>query len=250
MLRRVLLGTILLLAGSAMAFAAPKDDVQAAAKKLSAASNYSWKEILPPTASANGDNAGGRRAGRGAFGFAGPIEGKTADGYVMVKAGTGDAVIETITKGDKTIVKTQVGWKTPEELQNAQEPNGNGGRGRGGITGRIRAPGGQAVTVVKYVGDLKEVDGAYQGDLSEVGAKGFLMGGRRTGNGPEIRDARGTAKFWLKDGNLTKYEYHVTGTISLNGNERPMERTVTIEISDVGRTKISLPDDAKKKLES
>ncbi|HEX5242875.1 MAG TPA: hypothetical protein VFW23_06380 [Tepidisphaeraceae bacterium] len=258
MLRGLLSGTIVLLAGSAMAIAAPKDDVTAAAQKLSEANNYSWKQTSPPPAApANGDNAnGGRRRGRGGFGFGGPVEGKVADGYVMTSFGTGDTARESISKGDKTVIKTQDGWQTPEEIRAAADANGNGNggrRGRGGFMGGARAPGGQAATLAKYVGDLKEADGAYQGDLSEEGAKGFLMGGGRrggNGNGPEISDAKGTAKFWVKDGNLTKFEYHVTGTISFNGNDRPIDRTVTVEISDVGSTKIAVPDDAKKKLES
>ena len=258
MLRGLLSGTIVLLAGSAMAIAAPKDDVTAAAQKLAEANNYSWKQTSPPPAARpGGDNAqpGGRR-GRGGFGFGGPVEGKVADGYVMVTMGTGDNARESITKGDKTVIKTQDGWQTPEEIRAAADANGNGGgrRGRGGFFGAARAPGGQAATLAKYVGDLKEADGAYQGDLSEEGAKGFLMGGGRRGGGgnggPDISDAKGTAKFWVKDGNLTKFEYHVTGTISFNGNDRPIDRTVTVEISDVGSTKIAVPDDAKKKLES
>lgn len=262
MLRGLLSGTIVLLAGSAMAIAAPKDDVQAAAQKLADANNYSWKQTSPPPAAAPGGdnaNAGGRRGrGRGGFGFGGPVEGKVADGMVMVTTGTGDNARESITKGDKTVIKTQDGWQTPEEIRAAADANGNGNggrRGRGGFFGAARAPGGQAATLAKYVGDLKEADGAYQGDLSEEGAKGFLMGGgRRGGNGgnggPDISDAKGTAKFWVKDGNLTKFEYHVTGTISFNGNDRPIDRTVTVEISDVGSTKIAVPEDAKKKLES
>ena len=174
----------------------------------------------------------------------------------MTTTGSGDNAREMITKGDKTVIKTQDGWQTPEEIRAAADANGNGNggrRGRGGFMGgAARAPGGQAATLAKYVGDLKEADGAYQGDLSEEGAKGFLTFGRRGGNGggPEISDAKGTAKFWVKDGNLTKFEYHVTGTMSFNGNDIPMDRTVTVEISDVGSTKIAVPDDAKKKLES
>lgn len=262
MLRGLLSGTIVLLAGSAMVVAAPKDDVTAAAQKLSEATNYSWKQTSPPPAAApGGDNAqpGGRRGRRGGFGFGGPVEGKMADGFTMVTTGTGDTARESISKGDKTVIKTQDGWQTPEEIRAAADANGNGNgnggrRGRGGAMGGARAPGGQAATLAKYVGDLKEADGAFQGDLSEEGAKGFLMGGGRrggnAGNGPDISDAKGTAKFWVKDGNISKFEYHVTGTISFNGNDRPIDRTVTVEITDVGSTKIAVPDDAKKKLES
>jgi len=46
-----------------------------------------------------------------------------------------------------------------------------------------------------------------------------------------------------------KYQYHVQGTVSFNGNDRDVDRTTTIEITDVGTTKIDVPDEAKKKLE-
>ena len=54
--------------------------------------------------------------------------------------------------------------------------------------------------------------------------------------------------FWIADGKLAKYQTHVSGTVSFNGNDRDIDRTTTVEISDVGSTKIDVPDDAKKKL--
>jgi hypothetical protein len=48
---------------------------------------------------------------------------------------------------------------------------------------------------------------------------------------------------------LTKYEIKSTGKTQF-GDMDPMEvdRTTTVEIKDVGATKIDVPDDAKKKL--
>jgi hypothetical protein len=37
--------------------------------------------------------------------------------------------------------------------------------------------------------------------------------------------------------------------VSFNGNDRDIDRTTTVVISEVGTTKISVPDEAKKKLE-
>jgi hypothetical protein len=59
-----------------------------------------------------------------------------------------------------------------------------------------------------------------------------------------VTDASGAVKFWLKDGLISKYEFKVKGTI--NGNAR--ERTTTVEIKDVGTTKLEVPKGAKKKL--
>jgi len=55
-------------------------------------------------------------------------------------------------------------------------------------------------------------------------------------------------KFWVKGGQLTKYQFHVQGNVSFNGNDRDVDRTTTVEIKDVGTTKIQVSDDARKKL--
>jgi hypothetical protein len=55
-------------------------------------------------------------------------------------------------------------------------------------------------------------------------------------------------KLWVKDGLLSKYEVKVQGKVSFNGNDRDVDRTTTIEIKDIGSTKVQVPDDAKKKL--
>jgi hypothetical protein len=47
---------------------------------------------------------------------------------------------------------------------------------------------------------------------------------------------------------VTKFELHVTGTRSFNGNDRDVDQTITTEIKDVGTTKIDVPADAKAKL--
>ena len=55
-------------------------------------------------------------------------------------------------------------------------------------------------------------------------------------------------KFWLKEGVLSKYEVKVKGTVSFNGNEFDNDRTTTVEIKDVGSTKVEVPSEARKKL--
>ena len=72
--------------------------------------------------------------------------------------------------------------------------------------------------------------------------------GRRGGQAPEVSNAKGSAKFWIKDGVITKYQFKVSGTISRNGNDVNIDRTTTTEIKDVGTTKVTVPDEAKSKL--
>jgi hypothetical protein len=64
-----------------------------------------------------------------------------------------------------------------------------------------------------------------------------------------VSEAKGSVKFWLKDGTLSKYETKVSGKINFNGNERDVDRTTTVEIKDVGTTKVEVPEEAKKKLQ-
>ena len=63
-----------------------------------------------------------------------------------------------------------------------------------------------------------------------------------------VNEATGSAKFWLKDGKLTKYEFMLKGKLKFGDNEFPNDRTTTVEIKDVNSTKVEVPEAAKKKL--
>ena len=87
--------------------------------------------------------------------------------------------------------------------------------------------------------------------MTESGAKELLSWRRpNDNNGPTVSNAKGSVKFWVKDGVLAKFEFNLQGKISFNDNERDINRTTTVEIKDVGSTKIAIPDEAKKKLAS
>lgn len=243
MKRNILFGTVALLAGSLIAAnAGPKDDVTAAAKKL-AEKSYAWK-----TASENaGGGGGGGGGGRGGFGSQ---EGKiSADGTAMVTMPGRDNNTEAVIKGEKFAVKRGEGWQSAAEL--AANAEGGGGRGRGGAAmfRNFKAPAARAQDLIGQTKELKAADGVISGDLTEEGAKSLLaFGGRGGGNGPEISGAKGTVKFWVKDGVLSKYETKVQGKVSFNGNDRDVDRTTTTEIKDIGTTTVTVPEEAKKKL--
>jgi hypothetical protein len=63
-----------------------------------------------------------------------------------------------------------------------------------------------------------------------------------------VANAKGSVKIWVKDGVISKYEFKVSGTVTMGGNDRDVDSTTTVEVKDVGATKITLPDDAKSKL--
>jgi hypothetical protein len=114
----------------------------------------------------------------------------------------------------------------------------------------FKGPVAQAEDLTGKVQELKKDGDTYAGDLTEEAAKSQLMFGGRAGggNGPEISGAKGSVKFWVKDGLLSKCEIKVKGSVSFNGNDRQVDRTTTIEIKDIGSTKIEVPAEAKKKL--
>lgn len=233
MKRNVLFGTLTLLAGSLLAAdSSPKDDITAAVRKLAAAGSYSWKSTI--------ENAGGG-------GFGGPTEGKTEKGgCTCLSMKRGDNTLEAVLKGDQGALKTQDSWQSLAEAGAEQQ-------GRGRFLARMlqnyKTPAVQAEDLATKTKELKQDGDAYAGDLTEAGAKSVLtFGGRGGGNGPEVSNAKGSVKFWIKDGVLSKYQVKVQGTVSFNGNDRDVDRTTTVEIKDIGSTKVEVPDEAKKKL--
>jgi len=250
--QNILVGTIVLIAGTLLAADADsKDAVKQAAKKLAEQSNYSWKT----TVDAAGGGGGGGGGGRGAF-RPGPTEGKTEkDGYTVLTMTRGENTVRAVLKGEKGAIRTSEGWQSLSEAAEDQGGGGGGG-GRGRFTARMlqnfKAPTAEAQDLVSKSKDLKEVDGAYSGELTSEGAKSLLrFGGGRgggSGDGPEISGAKGSVKFWVKDGILSKYQYKVQGTVSFNGNDREIDRTTTVDIYDVGTSKVDAPSEAVKKV--
>ena len=87
--------------------------------------------------------------------------------------------------------------------------------------------------------------GLWSGDLTEEGAKSLLAFSQTP-----PKDAKGSVKFWVKDGTLVKYETHVTGKVDFGGNEQDTEVIRTIDLHDQGKTTVAVPDEAKKLLEA
>ena len=232
MKKNLLFSAALLLAGSLFAAeSSPKDDVVSAAKKLGEKANYSWKTtVVVP-------EGGGFKPG--------PTEGKTEkDGFIVVTSSFGDNAMETVLKGDKGAVSGQDGWQSLAEVEKEE----GFGRFRAMMARNIQTPALQAAELAAGARELKKDGDAYGGELTEDGAKGHLRFGPKGGGGPEVTSAKGSVKFWLKDGLVSKYEIKATGKINFNGEDRDMDRVTTVEIKDVGTTKVTVPEEAKKKL--
>jgi hypothetical protein len=230
-LKNILLGAFVAATATSLFAADAKDEVTKAAKALAEKPNYSWKTTVTVP--------------EGTQFRPGPTEGKTdKDGTMYVVMTFGDNMTEAVIKGDKVTYTNQDGeWQTPDD--------GGEGRGRflGGMIRNLKPPGAQAQEIAAATKELKKEGEAYTGDLTEAGAKTLMSFRRRAGaDAPEIKGAKGSAKFWVKDGVLSKYEYKVTGSMNFNGNDVDMDRTTTTEIKDVGTTKVVVPEAAKKKI--
>lgn len=279
MFKTVFCTTLALVAGSAVvAFADAKDDATAAAQKLTTGGNYSWKQTVE---SAGGGGGGGRRGGGGG----GPQEGKVANGVIALTTQAGGNPRTVYIKSGKVVTQNADGqWQTAEEAAAARANNaGNAGndqgaaggrRGRGGRGGRGGAGGGMAnfklpsETLADMLGKTKSLasaDGAIKGDLTDEAAKSLVAGGgagrgRRNANadanaggnaaaGPEVTNPKATLTIWISNGAVSKYQTHATGSVTgRNGNAREVDRTTTVEFTDVGSTKVDVPAEAAKKL--
>jgi len=230
MKKQILCFAMMTLATSLFA-ADAKEEVTAAAKKLGEKANYSWKTtvVVPESAQFK----------------PGPTDGKTEKGgFTHIKSSFGDNSFEAVAKGDKTAFTNRDG-----EWQLAGE--GGQGGGRGGFMRNVRPPAVQAAEIAAGLKEPKKDGDAIAGDLTEDAAKTlmrFRRGGGGGGEGPAISNPKGSAKFWIKDGVLSKYEFKVSGKMDFNGNEIDLDRTTTIEIKDIGTTKVEVPEAAKQKL--
>lgn len=177
----------------------------------------------------------------------GPTDGKIEKGgFTVVKMSFNNNESEMVIKGEKAALSGRDGgWQLASELENAEGP----GRFRAMMARNFRAPAAQVTEILSGIKELKKDGDTYSGDLTGEGAKKLLtFRGRQGNDGPTVTNPKGSAQFWVKDGALVKYEFHVTGTISFNGNDFDSDRATTVEIKDIGSTKVEVPEEAKKKL--
>ena len=235
-MKRITVFSLVTLAAAAALLGAessPKEAVTSAAAKLAQQANYSWKTTTE-------------------FGnFTGTSEGKSQkDGLVEFTMTFGDNTTQAFLKDGKGAVKTgDQEWQSLAELASAagSEPGPRQFLLR--LLQNYKAPAPEVGDLAGKTKELKKDGEAYASDLTDAGAKELLtFGRRRGGNAPEPKNAKGSVKFWVKDGLLSKYELKLQGTVTFNGEDRDMDRTTTVEIKDVGTTKVDVPDAAKQKL--
>ena len=239
MKKHLLFSLTLFAAGPLLAAdASPKDTVTAAAAALGDEASYSWHS----TAEVAG--GGGR--------YSVPTDGKTEKGgYTWISLVRDDTTTQVVLQGTNGAISTpDSGWQSFKEI------NTDNGGGFNPTTFLVRnlqnykTPAQQAALLASQTANLKAGTNGISGDLTEDGAKTMFTFGRSAGtNAPKVTNPKASVTFWVADGRLVKYQFHVTGTVSFNSGDRDIDRTTTVEIKDVGTTKIEVPDDAKKKLE-
>lgn len=226
---KIVFGAAVLLAGSLMAAdSTPKDDVIAAAKKLGNQTNYTWRTtvVVPEDAQFKPE----------------PTDGKTEkDGFTYVKMSFFGNVLQIVVKDKKRAYTDQEGaWQLPSTTEE-EGP----GRFIAMLVNTMQTPAEEAAELAGFTKDLKKDGDVYAADLTEEGARAKLV---PKGIPATVANPKGSVKFWVKDGVITKYEFKLTAMMNWNGNDVPVDRASTVEIKDVGKTKLEVPDDAKKKV--
>jgi hypothetical protein len=175
----------------------------------------------------------------------GPTEGKTEkEGFTYVTFSIGNNDIGLAFKGDKAAIKRESEWQGSDELDGSSA----------WIARRLKqfkAPAAEAEDLADKVDELKKGDGGvYSGELTDSGVKELFARSRRREADDAPEGAKGSAKFWVKEGVLSKYQYNLQGKLTVGDDKREVEfnRTTTVEIKDVGSTTVKVPDEAKKKL--
>lgn len=200
----------------------------------------------------------------------------------------GKEVTTLVFKGaEQRVIQSDDRWRTPEELGGSGDrgdyrrggyggypggypgggypgggPRSRGGRGRGprgesgedaaysNLQNTLSRPHEEIAIIVAGASDLKVSDDVVTGTLSETAAALLLVHPGQKDISP--RRAAGTVRLWVKNGVLQKYETRLQGTLVVEGRDGRREVTVnqtaTTTISDVGTTKVEVPDEARKRL--
>lgn len=213
---------------------ASQTKIRSAAKKVADQGNYSWT-----TSTREADGSPGKLSN---------IEGKAEPGGgTFLSFAVGGLPVEVYMKGDKGTAKALEGWQTFDEIA------ATGGT-PAAVVRFLRAyqtPASESTALAGKMSEFKEVDGVLEGALKEEAVTEFLLIGTRRREGqepPKTSDTKGSVKFWIKDGALTKYEIKVQGKVAAGDRQNDINRTTTVEIKEVGTTKLEVPAEAKQKM--
>ncbi len=235
MKRMIIVGLIGMVAnGLCAAESSFKERVTKAATSVGNQMNYSWATTMLEA--------------DGSPGKLGTIQGKAEKGGVTwLSFAVGGLPVEVCMKGGKGTAKALEGWQTFEEVAQA------GGTAQAVVRflRNYKTPVAESAALAEKAMALSEVDGAISGELPADTVKELLLLGTRQREGqqrPKADNVSGSVRFWIKDGALARFEIKVAGKVTTGERETNIDRTTTVEIKDVGKTKMDVPEEAKSKL--
>ncbi len=203
----------------------PGEELRGAIKQLVAKDNYRWSRTSKPPGQTEGSISNDGRM------------------YVVTSLPGAATTRESAMSGGKLARKLRNEWRPTPAL---------GGREIGGVLRNREDPAVEADDLASKTRELKRRDqGVYFGDLTEEGAKSLVAFGAPDGERAlRLAGAKGTATFWVKEGTLVKFEYHVEGRVAFTAGEREVNVTTTTVVKDIGTTKVEIPKEAEKILRS
>ena len=216
-----------------------KAELKAAVQKLADAKSYAYETTI--------------EGGQGAT-STGMVE---KGGPVSMAVTMRDNTTKVVKMGDKAAVETEDGWKSVADMTDGRD------RMVATMVKAYKTPTEQADQVLADAGEVKKGEGdTYTAEMPEAAAKKLLAppraggrggnggggGGGGGANGPQVADAKAMVTFTVADGMLSKMAVHVSGKVTMRGNEREVDRTTTTTFKDVGTAKVDVPAEAKAKL--
>ncbi len=234
---------LIMLTGSLLAaHAGPADDVTSAAQKLGSEASYSWHTTVDfPAATPASPGPIDGKIEKGGLTYIKrlPIQNPPADSQFA------NLTLEILMRGPTIIVNDpdpDGGWQTLADYSSADFSGP--GPFIANMLKQFKTPAAQAAELAGDSANLTQKEGAYAGDLTPDAAKKLIA----VPDSATVSNTSGTVQFWMKDGELTKYEYTVSGTVNSGDKTGQVKRDTTVEIQDVGTTTIKIPADAKKLL--
>jgi len=208
-------------------------EIRKAIQLLGNQANYSWNSTTKSEASSSVSRQG-------------PTTGMTEqNGDTHFRFTLDGNPVEVAIRGTKSAIKTETAWESAEDLRGERQ----------WIARRLQAfkpPVAEAEDLLRAAKPIRsERGGIFTADLTPQGVTELLLA--RSRNDLQTRvspGAKGSVKLWTKNGLLVKYEYSLQGKIVLTDHKQEfnVSRTTTVEIKDVGTTKIRLPEEARQKL--